>query len=118
MLLRGDGAYPRRLSFIALGEVRHSTPSVNEPAYALVLHDPNVTPKLDTNRAQELFGLTPAEAKLAAKILEGNSLSECAELLDISPHTARAQLRSVFMKTNTSRQSELLSLILRSCSIV
>ena len=59
------------------------------------------------------FRLTPAEAKLACVIARGASLEIAARELKISRETARNQLRSVFAKTDTHRQSELVALLLQ-----
>jgi DNA-binding CsgD family transcriptional regulator len=59
------------------------------------------------------FGLSPAEAKLAAIIAEGHSLGEAAEQLSIARETARNQLKAIFGKTNTHRQGELVALLSR-----
>jgi DNA-binding CsgD family transcriptional regulator len=59
------------------------------------------------------FGLSPAEAKLTAIIAKGYSLDEAAEQLSIARETARNQLKAVFAKTNTHRQSELVALLSR-----
>ncbi|PNE09528.1 MAG: hypothetical protein CR217_19650 [Beijerinckiaceae bacterium] len=59
------------------------------------------------------FRLTPAEAKLACVIARGASPGIAARELKISRETARNQLKSVFAKTNTHRQSELVALLLQ-----
>jgi DNA-binding CsgD family transcriptional regulator len=59
------------------------------------------------------FRLTPAEAKLACVIARGASPETAAGELKISRETARNQLKSVFAKTDTHRQSELVALILQ-----
>ena len=59
------------------------------------------------------FRLTPAEAKLACVIARGASPEIAAGELKISRETARNQLKSVFAKTDTHRQSELVALILQ-----
>ena len=59
------------------------------------------------------FRLTPAEAKLACVIARGASPEITAGELKISRQTARNQLKSVFAKTDTHRQSELVALILQ-----
>jgi DNA-binding CsgD family transcriptional regulator len=59
------------------------------------------------------FRLTPAEAKLACVIACGASPEIAARELKISRETARNQLKSVFAKTDTHRQSELVALILQ-----
>ncbi len=57
------------------------------------------------------FRLTPAEAKLASVIARGASPEIAARELKISRETARNQLKSVFAKTDTHRQSELVALL-------
>jgi DNA-binding CsgD family transcriptional regulator len=59
------------------------------------------------------FRLTPSEAKLAGVIARGASPGIAARELNISKETARNQLKSVFAKTNTHRQSELVALLLQ-----
>jgi len=59
------------------------------------------------------FRLTPAEAKLASVIARGASPEIAAGELKISRETARNQLKSVFAKTDTHRQSELVALLLQ-----
>jgi DNA-binding CsgD family transcriptional regulator len=59
------------------------------------------------------FRLTPSEAKLASVIARGASPEIAARELKISRETARNQLKSVFAKTDTHRQSELVALLLQ-----
>jgi DNA-binding CsgD family transcriptional regulator len=59
------------------------------------------------------FGLTVAEAKLAAKLASGSGIDGAAASLGVSRETARTQLKAVFGKTNTRRQAELAALVAR-----
>lgn len=59
------------------------------------------------------FGLTPSEAKLACIIARGAPPHIAARELNISRETARNQLKSIFAKTDTHRQSELVALLLQ-----
>jgi DNA-binding CsgD family transcriptional regulator len=61
----------------------------------------------------QAFGLTPAEVNLARHVVTGKSMPRAAIELDVSPHTARAHLKSVFAKTQTRSQSELAVLLSR-----
>jgi DNA-binding CsgD family transcriptional regulator len=61
----------------------------------------------------EAFGLTPAEARLAAEIAAGGTLPEIARAKGISHETLRSRLKSVFDKTGTGRQTELALLVSR-----
>jgi DNA-binding CsgD family transcriptional regulator len=59
------------------------------------------------------FGLTAAEAKLAALLASGETLDAVADKLRIAKETARARLKAVFAKTEVHRQSELVALLAR-----
>lgn len=58
-----------------------------------------------------LFGLTAAEARLASAISAGASPEVAANRFGIARETARNQLKAVFAKTETHRQSELVVLL-------
>lgn len=60
------------------------------------------------------FDLTPAEARLARSLAQGHSVRSCCDAFQIAEPTCRAQLKSIFRKTDTSRQPELVLLILES----
>ena len=59
-----------------------------------------------------LYGLTEAEGELVNLLCEGLSLDEAARHRGVTVNTARSQLKQVFSKTSTSRQSELVRLVL------
>lgn len=60
------------------------------------------------------YGLTPMEAAVAGRILQGEGAKEAARALGIAPSTLRWHLQRVFEKTGTSRQAELVRLLLTS----
>ena len=70
-------------------------------------------PEVPESRLILLFRLTPAEARIAAKLGTGEPLEVVADNLRISLGTARNQLKAVFAKTETSRQAELVALLWR-----
>jgi DNA-binding CsgD family transcriptional regulator len=57
---------------------------------------------------EESLGVSPAEARLARELFERGQLDEAARALNVSIHTARTQLRSVFAKTGCRNQAELI----------
>ena len=61
----------------------------------------------------QLFGLTGAEAALVTRLVQGEELKDAAEQLGITYETARSYMKQIFLKTDTSRQSELVGLIAR-----
>lgn len=60
----------------------------------------------------KLYGLTPAETRLLALLARGQGLDEAAEALGVKMATARTHLHRIFEKTGTSRQAELVRLVL------
>lgn len=60
----------------------------------------------------DLYGLTAAEVRLVSALLEYSGLTAAAKGLGVSRNTAHSQLKSVFLKTGTRSQGELLRLIL------
>lgn len=66
---------------------------------------------LPTDLIQGLFDLTTAEARVANGILSGQTLDEIARAAGLSKETTRTQLKSVFAKTSTRRQAELVGLL-------
>jgi DNA-binding CsgD family transcriptional regulator len=62
--------------------------------------------------------LTKAEAKLAARLACGETIEDIAEEHGVSISTARVQLKSIFTKTGSSRQAELVSLLTRLAVLV
>jgi DNA-binding CsgD family transcriptional regulator len=89
------------------------------PALALVcVTDPESGAPYPEQRLRQLFGFTAAEARLAIALYEGLSLAEAAVRFDRSLNTVRAQLRSVLLKTQTTRQSELLRLMSNSIGLI
>jgi len=62
---------------------------------------------------RNLYQLTPAELTLTLELLKGASLTEYSTNFHISVNTSRTHLKSIFKKTNTTKQAELLSLLCR-----
>lgn len=81
---------------------------------ALYVYDRNRDVPVEPEPLARLFGLSPAEARLAAELARGCNLETIARNHGHSPHTVRKQLKSVFRKTGVNRQADLASLILRS----
>jgi DNA-binding CsgD family transcriptional regulator/PAS domain-containing protein len=97
-------AYPVRLAGVSRDALA--------PCQALVLIiDLNAHPRPPETSLRTLFGLTTAEATLAARLASGASIESIAKELDVAYETARNHLKSIFAKTNTHRQAEFISLV-------
>ncbi len=80
-------------------------------AAAIFIGDPERRAEPDPDQLVSLYQLTPAEARLAARLAAGGSLEKAAGSLGIKYETARTHLKRVFSKTGTDRQSDLLHLV-------
>jgi DNA-binding CsgD family transcriptional regulator len=60
---------------------------------------------------QSIFDLTPSEIAVAQAIAAGRDVTDIARVTGRSVHTVRNHLRSIMVKTGTSRQAELAVLI-------
>lgn len=83
---------------------------VSAPTAIIFITSP-MAPGCTSSLLEQLYGLTPAEARLAWALIEGHGLQRAAEKLGISANTGKTQLQSIFAKTHTSRQAELIRLL-------
>jgi DNA-binding CsgD family transcriptional regulator len=84
------------------------------PARAIVVvRDLGERPLPAAFHLTRVFGLTGAEAKLAARLAAGESLNAVVDDLGIARETARNQLKAIFQKTGVRRQAELVALLMR-----
>jgi DNA-binding CsgD family transcriptional regulator len=59
-----------------------------------------------------LFDLTPAEGRIAQRVVGGEKVGDIAAALGIGQETVRTHLKSIYRKTGVNRQSKLVSLLL------
>ena len=85
----------------------------NEGRALLILTDLTEPVVSNSSLLAIVFGLTPAEAKLAAFIASGIGIDAAAAALRIGRETVKSQLKAVFLKTNTRSQPELVALLSR-----
>lgn len=95
---------------------RNNGDGAGQSGTAVFITDTERHHNLTAETIRDLFDLTPAEARLTAALAEGKSLQEYSEESNIASSTARSTLKSVFKKTQTSRQAELVKLVL-SCNV-
>ncbi|MBI1197090.1 MAG: hypothetical protein GC203_04430 [Phenylobacterium sp.] len=81
------------------------------PTVLVCVNDLETPRRLSEERLRDIFGLSPAEARVAAALFEGDTPREAAERLGISFYTVRGHLVRIFEKTGVSRQAELTKLL-------
>jgi len=82
------------------------------PRVLVFLSDPSSKPTSRAAVLRELYGLTPAESRLADLLLQGYEVREAANHLRTTLETTRFHLKRVLAKTGTRRQAELMRLML------
>ena len=84
----------------------------HEPAALLLITDPGRRCHPPAEHLRLLYGLTPAEARLAVALCDGDGLVTTAQRLSISHETARHYLKRIGEKTGCRRQVDLVRLLL------
>jgi DNA-binding CsgD family transcriptional regulator len=80
-------------------------------ALQVVLNQVGTPSAPDNNLLHLLFDLTPAEARLLRALASGMRLQLYAESIGVQASTVRSQLKSIFNKTGTTRQAELVGIV-------
>ena len=111
VLHRPSGAKPLIVRIARLFDLE-TNPVAQARALVSVL-DTATAPIPAHHLLRELFALTPKEAELAMALGRGMTLGHAADLSHITLTHARQRLKIVFQKTETARQSELVTLMLR-----
>ena len=85
---------------------------VEVPVAIVTVRDPDIDRRRREINLRHCFGLTAAEARLAVEILKGDGRAAAGRRCGISTATAKSHLSSIFEKTGTHRQAELIRLLL------
>lgn len=108
-LPRPSGLRPWLLDGIDCTDTMRS--SHGRSAALLLITDVERPARLSRELLAQVFGLTATEAKLACELASGKSLQDVSAQLAISEGHARQRLKTIFEKTATSRQGELIALL-------
>jgi DNA-binding CsgD family transcriptional regulator len=111
VLLPGLGARPVIAYATSIPSVRGQEVAGFGAIILLVSQDGHRVP--DTKLLGALFAFTPAEMRLAVALARGLDLQSIAQTHKTTVGTLRVHLKSIFEKTNTSRQAELILLLAR-----
>ena len=110
-VVRPSGRPPYRVRVTPL---LRAVPAIglNIPRVSVVAEDPAVRHEPSELALQRRYGLTRAEARLVARLLDGATVGDTAAQLGISLNTARTHLKHAMAKAGVSRQVELVRLLL------
>jgi DNA-binding CsgD family transcriptional regulator len=100
---RGDG---RPAYILTVARLHPDLAIGDRPLAMIVIVDPDRHSPSD-GELVDLFGFSPAEARLAAALMTGKTLTEIAAEFGLRVPTLRTQLRSILKKAGAKRQSDL-----------
>ncbi len=90
----------------------HNQIAGSESSALVFISDPSSSPRPRAALMRQLYGLTPAESRLADLLMGGLEVRDGAERLHITLGTARFHLKRVLEKTGVHRQTELMRLMI------
>ncbi len=111
----GEQSKPAVLHLIAIRRMAHDIFAGTVALAVVTPLAPASTPHADLLGG--LFDLSPAEDRVARALMGGMRVQDCARTFGVSQETVRAQLKNIFAKTATSRQTELLQLLASATSL-
>lgn len=103
----------RRLALLIAPHTGGGLPNESVAVVVYVI-DPELAPPAPAETLLAMYGLTKGETQLLLVLVDGLSTREAAEHLGIGYDTARTRLSTIFDKTGTRRQPDLLRLVLLS----
>ena len=107
---RANHAEPLRLSAAPFRP--GSEAPANNIAALVFVYDPERRPASRSHALRTLYGLTPAEIRVAEHLLAGLEIRELAAKMVMTLETARFHVKRILAKTGARRQSELMRLML------
>ena len=88
-----------------------------KPSVFLMVNDPDLQPTPPVERLRTIFGLTAAEARLAAALVTGLSVADYVEETGITENTVRWTLKQIQAKTDCRRQADLVRLFVTTTRV-
>lgn len=93
-----------------------ATPCITHGGFVgvlVLLDDLGESPDLCPGVCQSVYGLTPAEARVAMRLVDGRSAPGIAQDLGLSPLTVRTHIKRVFKKVGVRSQPQLMAALCR-----
>ncbi|MDJ0955284.1 MAG: response regulator [Arenicellales bacterium] len=99
------------LGLQVLGRALPALSEDSEQSAIMAVFDPSQATIVPSTLLENLYGFTRKESELAHGLANGLTINEYCEQTFISSNTARTHLKSIYRKTATNRQSELIRLL-------
>ena len=112
VLGRPSGRRPLVVFVCPVSRQRPMFPGVESASAAVFVTDPERVDVPDEDMLCAVLGLTRAEGKLTHLLVQGINLMDAGTRLGVRRETIRSRLKTIFEKTNTHRQADLVRLVL------
>jgi|HubBroStandDraft_6_1064221.scaffolds.fasta_scaffold35518_2 DNA-binding CsgD family transcriptional regulator len=98
---------------VQISPINNARIVTSEPIAAIAfVNDPLRRQRPPQEMLQLLYGLTPAECRVALLLGDGHAPRKIANMVGVTVHTVRSQIKSIFSKTGAKRQGELIRLLM------
>lgn len=113
-LRHADSDYPLVMLITPVTDLKQAFRLDDESAaVAIFISDPQHMQAIDPDALQEIYNLSRAEAEVAVALANGMNMKDISAAKEVSLETVRSQLKSVYRKTGTNGQSDLIRLLLK-----
>lgn len=90
------------------------TTGANDARVIILIESPDEQARVDGAAVAELFGLTPAESRIATALLRGEKPKTMAVRLGVSENTVRTHVKALHAKTGARGQAALIATLARA----
>jgi DNA-binding CsgD family transcriptional regulator len=84
------------------------TPGHEWGAALILFADPDVRTPVPERALAQMFGLSPAQTRLVATLVAGETMADYADAVGVTMNTAKTQMRQIFLKVGVNRQADLI----------
>lgn len=116
-LVLGDGPETKLATVLPLAAGRRLELAGGRLGYAVFVQDGGLQAPLGAEVIGKAYKLTGSELRVLLSLAQGSTLRQIADHYGLSLETVRSQLKSLFAKTGTRRQSELVKLVVSAAPV-
>lgn len=109
---RVSGRAPYHLRFISFTQSGHGWRNAQMMSGMVLITQSRAEISLCPQAMKTMYGISPAEARLAQLLVNGDTVKEAARKLNISANTVKTQLKEIYLKTNTNSRAKLSRILL------
>jgi len=98
---------------VLVSPIRNSAIQISRNiAVTVFINDPMRSQRPPDTLLRSLYGLTPAECRVALLLSDGHAPRRIADIVGVAENTVRSQIKSIYHKAGVKRQGELIRLLM------